>query len=85
MLVGLDARAIEKMEADRAKLLYYSKALFHLVTHDQRWVSNYNLYMRWDDAKRLWWIDIMEKQAAEGKSVLATTLQSTALMIRMTK
>lgn len=74
----------EQAQEMRDKISHYREALLYLNKQDRRWSSNWNLFSRWDDAKRLWWINIMEAQAAKGFPT-ATTLQATAIMIRMTR
>ncbi len=66
----------------RRRILYMG-ALRALSREDPRWDSNCNIYMRWNDKMRDWWIDRIESKG-HGGLPMAEVLIAKVIQLRMT-
>lgn len=67
------------------KLWMYGEALKELAQEHQKYTSNYNMWQRWDDERRLWWIEHAEYQAEQGMQTIGVEVVSRAVTIRLTR
>ncbi len=63
--------------------IFYGTALYAMATEDSRYRSNYNLYLKYDEAKRLWWIKRIEAQAKLGQGDLADILVAKVIALKL--
>jgi Ser-tRNA(Ala) deacylase AlaX len=68
---------------EEQRLQIYGSALDELVSEDARYTSNYNLWQRWDNRLRLWWIRQIEKQAQAGQHTIGVDVVTRAAIIRL--
>lgn len=80
---GLTMREIEREAADRAKIKAFDKALRDLANEDTRFTSNRNIYNRWDDEHRLWWIARVTADAEAGKDTIGAQVVTRVVMNRL--
>jgi hypothetical protein len=72
-------------EEEELKLRVYASALDELATEQQKYVSNYNLWQRWEKPTRLWWVAQIEAQAKDGKQTIGVDVVARAVEIRLTR
>jgi len=70
---------------EETKLWMYASALDELAQEYHRFNSNYNLWQRWDKRTRLWWINVVEKQAQDGKQTIGVDVVMRAVEIRLSR
>lgn len=68
---------------EEQRLQIYGSALDELVSEDARYASNYNLWQRWGNAHRLWWVGQIEKQAQAGQRTIGVDVVTRAAIIRL--
>lgn len=80
---GLTMQEIEREAADRAKIKAFDKALRDLANEDTRFISNRNIYNRWGDEHRLWWIARVTADAEAGKDTIGAQVVTRVVMNRL--
>lgn len=70
-------------EEDRATIARYYAALSELERESVHYTKNFNMFRTWDDSMRLWWIDQIERQAADGKDTIGAVVVTRVIMNRM--
>lgn len=78
-VTGDDAPAPE----DALAVKVYGEALKQLASEDRRYISNFNMWQRWDGPMRAWWIGQIEAQAAAGKDTIGVRVVTRAAIIRL--
>lgn len=61
----------------------YGKALEQLAKEDRRYLSNYNIWQRWDSDQRTRWINNVERQAQAGAETIGVDVVTRAAIIRL--
>lgn len=80
-----EANSIDLEAEATTKLWMYGEALTELAREHPKYNSNANMWRRWDDAKRLWWISHAEYQAEQGMATIGVEIVARAVEIRMTR
>lgn len=68
---------------DRATIARYKTALRELGSESAHFAKNRNIFEKWDDVTRLWWISKIEKQAADGKDTIGAHVVTRVVMNRI--
>lgn len=70
---------------DEMAVKLYGTALAQLAKEDRRYISNYNMWQRWDGPMRAWWIGQIEAQAAAGKDTIGVHVVTRVAIIRLSE
>lgn len=68
---------------DAKRIELYGEALLQLMAEDKKYRANWNTFYKWDTGQRLWWIDIIEKQARAGLDTIGVAVVTRAVQIRL--
>ena len=68
---------------DKLAIDVYGKALEQLAKEDRRYLSNYNIWQRWDADRRIRWINSVERQAQAGAQTIGAVVVTRAAIIRL--
>lgn len=74
-----------ELDEEATRLWMYETALKELAAEDRRYTSNYNMWFKWDDARRLWWIENAEAQARAGQDTIGAVVVARAVEVRLTR
>lgn len=68
---------------DKLAIEVYGQALAQLAKEDRRYLSNFNIWQRWDAEQRIRWINTIERQAQAGAQTIGVDVVTRAAVIRL--
>lgn len=78
-----DYHDAEPEPEDKLAIEVYGQALKQLATEDRRYLSNFNIWQRWDADQRIRWIGTIERQAQDGAKTIGVDVVTRAAIIRL--
>lgn len=68
---------------DAQRVAIYAEALSRLRAENAKYRPNWNVFYQWDTGQRLWWINLVERQARAGLDTIGAYVVTRAVQIRL--